>query len=61
MRYAIRSSSKKHQMQNTDSIAPDVVINVVEASDILVPLKEARRTTKSIIDLKQALNDNQGD
>ncbi|CAG7854487.1 SubName: Full=Uncharacterized protein {ECO:0000313/EMBL:CCA69786.1} [Serendipita indica DSM 11827] len=48
-------------MQNTDSIAPDVVINVVEASDILVPLKEARRTTKSIIDLKQALNDNQGD
>ncbi|CAG7853401.1 SubName: Full=Related to archipelago beta form (F-box-WD40 repeat protein) {ECO:0000313/EMBL:CCA74347.1}, partial [Serendipita indica DSM 11827] len=56
-----RSPGKKDQVQNTASIALDVVANIAEASDILAPLKAACRATKSIIDVKQAIDDNQGD
>ncbi|CAG7855299.1 COMPASS-like H3K4 histone methylase component WDR5B {ECO:0000303/PubMed:19567704} Short=AtWDR5B {ECO:0000303/PubMed:19567704} [Serendipita indica DSM 11827] len=56
-----RSSSKRDQLQNAASIALDVIANVAEASDILAPLTAACRTTKSIIDVKQTIDDNQGD
>ncbi|CCA74347.1 related to archipelago beta form (F-box-WD40 repeat protein) [Serendipita indica DSM 11827] len=58
---AERSSRKRDQVQNAASIALDVVANVAEASDILAPLKAACKTTKSIIDVKQTIDDNQGD
>ncbi|CAG7854436.1 SubName: Full=Related to WD-repeat protein, putative-Talaromyces stipitatus {ECO:0000313/EMBL:CCA76247.1} [Serendipita indica DSM 11827] len=52
---------QEDQLQNAASIALDVIANVAEASDILAPLTAACRTTKSIIDVKQTIDDNQGD
>ncbi|CCA75611.1 hypothetical protein PIIN_09602 [Serendipita indica DSM 11827] len=56
-----RSSRKRDQLQTTASIALDIVANVTGASDILAPLTAACKTTKSIIDVKQTIDDNQGD
>ncbi|CCA71643.1 hypothetical protein PIIN_05579, partial [Serendipita indica DSM 11827] len=53
------SSSKRTQVYDTVRIGLDVVANVAEGSDILSPLKAACRTTKSILEVIQALEDNQ--
>ncbi|CCA77942.1 related to WD40-repeat protein (notchless protein) [Serendipita indica DSM 11827] len=53
------SSRKRKQAYNVASLGTDLVANVAEASDILAPLKAACRATKSIIDVIQAIDDNQ--
>ncbi|CAG7845891.1 WD repeat-containing protein 5 [Serendipita indica DSM 11827] len=53
------SSRKRKQAYNIASLSTDLVANVAEASDILAPLKAACRATKSIIDVIQAIDDNQ--
>ncbi|CCA76472.1 related to archipelago beta form (F-box-WD40 repeat protein) [Serendipita indica DSM 11827] len=54
-----RSLLLKDRAQN--AIALDVVANTAEASDILAPVKAACKTIKSIIDVKQTIDDTQGE
>ncbi|CAG7847992.1 SubName: Full=Related to WD40-repeat protein (Notchless protein) {ECO:0000313/EMBL:CCA69788.1} [Serendipita indica DSM 11827] len=56
---ARNSSNKRTQAYTTAGILLDGIANVAEASDILAPLKAACKTTKSILDVMQAINDNQ--
>ncbi|CCA77963.1 related to WD40-repeat protein (notchless protein) [Serendipita indica DSM 11827] len=53
------SSRKRKQAYNTASLGLDVTANLAEASDILAPLKAACRVTKSILNVIQAIDDNQ--
>ncbi|CCA76447.1 hypothetical protein PIIN_10440 [Serendipita indica DSM 11827] len=55
------SSSKKQQVYDTVNVGLDVIANVSEGSDILAPLKAACKTTKSILDVMQAIDSNQED
>ncbi|CAG7854185.1 Uncharacterized WD repeat-containing protein alr3466 [Serendipita indica DSM 11827] len=55
------SSSKKAQRYNTVNFGLDVVANVAEGSDILAPLKAACRTTKSIVEVMQGIENNRED
>ncbi|CCA71244.1 hypothetical protein PIIN_05182 [Serendipita indica DSM 11827] len=54
-----RSSRKRGRLYDGAGQGLDVVANISEASDILSPLKAACRTTKSILDMIQAVDDNQ--
>ncbi|CCA75830.1 hypothetical protein PIIN_09818 [Serendipita indica DSM 11827] len=56
---AHRSTSKKEQGYGTINTGLDIVANIAEASDILAPLKAACRTTKSILEVVQAIESNQ--
>ncbi|CCA72703.1 hypothetical protein PIIN_06640 [Serendipita indica DSM 11827] len=53
------SSRKRARVYHTASTGLDILGNVSEASDILSPLKAACRATKSILDVVQAVDDNQ--
>ncbi|CCA68914.1 related to archipelago beta form (F-box-WD40 repeat protein) [Serendipita indica DSM 11827] len=55
------SSSKKAQVYDTVNVGLDFVANLSEASDVLAPLKAACRATKSILDVKQAIDSNKED
>ncbi|CCA70337.1 hypothetical protein PIIN_04276 [Serendipita indica DSM 11827] len=52
------SSSKRNQMRDTVIVGLDIVANIAEGSDILAPLKAACRTTKLILEVTQAVENN---
>ncbi|CCA69787.1 hypothetical protein PIIN_03727 [Serendipita indica DSM 11827] len=55
-----RSSSRKRaRVYTAAGITLDVTANAAEASDILAPLKAVCKTTKSILDVIQGIDDNQ--
>ncbi|CCA75243.2 hypothetical protein PIIN_09227, partial [Serendipita indica DSM 11827] len=53
-----RTTSKKDQVYDAINLGLDVVANTAEGSDILAPLKAACRTTKSILEVVQAIENN---
>ncbi|CAG7853144.1 COMPASS-like H3K4 histone methylase component WDR5B {ECO:0000303/PubMed:19567704} Short=AtWDR5B {ECO:0000303/PubMed:19567704} [Serendipita indica DSM 11827] len=55
------STSKKDQVYDTLIVGLDVAANVAEGSDILAPLKAACRATKSILEVMQAIENNQAE
>ncbi|CCA74240.1 related to archipelago beta form (F-box-WD40 repeat protein) [Serendipita indica DSM 11827] len=57
--FAPASSSKRNQVYDIVNISLDVAANIAEGSDVLSPLKAACRTTKSILEVIQATENNQ--
>ncbi|CCA76730.1 related to archipelago beta form (F-box-WD40 repeat protein), partial [Serendipita indica DSM 11827] len=53
------SSRKRGQVYNAASVGLDFLGNISEGSDILSPLKAACRATNSVLNVIQAINDNQ--
>ncbi|CCA76207.1 related to WD40-repeat protein (notchless protein) [Serendipita indica DSM 11827] len=53
------SSSRKNQVYDTVNFGLDALGNISEGSDVLAPLKAACRTTKSVLDIMQAIESNQ--
>ncbi|CCA70259.1 hypothetical protein PIIN_04198 [Serendipita indica DSM 11827] len=56
-----RQTNKKNKLYNTANVGLEVAANIAEGSDILAPLKAACRTTKSILEVSQAIDNNQED
>ncbi|CCA75993.1 related to WD40-repeat protein (notchless protein) [Serendipita indica DSM 11827] len=56
--FARGSPSRREKLYDTTNIGLDVVANIAEGSDILAPLKAACRTTKSILEVIQATENN---
>ncbi|CCA77125.1 hypothetical protein PIIN_11108, partial [Serendipita indica DSM 11827] len=54
-----RSTNKKRQVYDMVNIGLDIAANIAEGSEILAPLKAACRTTKSILEVAQATENNQ--
>lgn len=53
------STSKRDQVYDAVNFGLDVTVNIAEGSDILAPLKAACRTTKLILEVVQATENNQ--
>ncbi|CAG7850241.1 SubName: Full=Related to vegetatible incompatibility protein HET-E-1 {ECO:0000313/EMBL:CCA75380.1} [Serendipita indica DSM 11827] len=53
------SSSRKNQVYDKVNFGLDALGNISEGSDVLAPLKAACRTTKSVLDIMQAIESNQ--